>query len=120
MKDPVLADREEKYLDGDCRKVVVYGKFGTLRVIYTAMTLGKTCNGRGKIYGRERIYPVKGEDLAFVTSCDELYEIRGLNNLLPYCDEVYFETEEAAEKYIDKSIEKVRAEYNARKAVRRY
>lgn len=111
--DPELADREEKHLDGNLRKVVVYGKLGTYRVVYTARTLGKTIGGRSHIYQGERIVPIKGADLAEVTASDELYEIMGLARMTPHADEIYFEDLELALKYIDEKLPSIKAEHHA-------
>ena len=87
ISDERLLDLEEKWEDGTLRKVIVVGPLGTYRYIYTA-----------------RNVRVTGEDLREVTACDGLWLISGHCRDLRTCDELYFEREEQAIKFIDENL----------------
>lgn len=102
--DERLLDLEEKWEDGTLRKCVVVGPLGTYRYIYTARNVGKLARSTVHHYEGFPIVRVTGEDLRDVTACDGLWIISGHCRGLYDCDELYFEREEQAIKFIDNNL----------------
>lgn len=104
ISDVKLLDLEEKWEDGTLRKVIVVGPLGTYRYIYTARNVGKLTMETAHHYEGFPIVRVTGDDLRDVTACDGLWIISGHCRGLYTCDELYFEREEQAIKYIDENL----------------
>ena len=104
ISDERLLDLEEKWEDGTLRKVIVVGPLGTYRYVYTARNVGKLTRSSVHHYEGCTIVRVTGDDLKDVTACDGLWLISGHCHNLRTCDELYFEREEQAIKFVDENL----------------
>lgn len=104
ISDERLLDLEEKWEDGTLRKVIVVGPLGTYRYIYTARNVGKLARSTVHHYEGSPLLRVTGDDLKEVTACDGLWIISYHCRDLRTCDELYFEREEQAMKWIDENL----------------
>ena len=104
ISDNKLHDLEEKWDDGFLRKLIVVGPLGTYRYIYTARNVGKMNIATTHHYEGFPLLRVTGDDLKEVTACDGLWLISGHCRDLRTCDELYFEREEQAIKFIDENL----------------
>lgn len=104
ISDNKLLDLEEKWEDGTLRKCVVVGPLGTYRYVYTARNVGKLMRSSVHHYEGFPLVRVTGDDLKEVTACDGLWIISGHCRDLRTCDELYFEREEQAIKWIDDNL----------------
>lgn len=102
--DERLLDLEEKWEDGTLRKVIVVGPLGTYRYIYTARIVGKLARSTVHHYEGFPLLRVTGDDLKGVTACDGLWLISCHHRNLRTCDELYFEREEQAIKFVDENL----------------